>query len=347
MQNTHNCNDNPTLPDAAACRYGAGLTAIQIQTHGGPEVLSLTNLADPTPTNGEVLVRIRASAVNPLDGIVRAGYFPIAAKPPLVLGEEAAGVVERGAAGFTAGERVIVYGGGLGVFQNGTWAEIIAVPASSLRRLPEGVSFEEGAALSNVGVTAYGALRHGGLKAGETLVVLGATGGVGSAGVQIGEALRARVIAVVSKPERAAEIEQLGADHIVSLPEGSLAEQLQKLTGEKGADLVLDPIGGEITGQALAGVGTGGRLVHLGYSAGMSLTINSLDLVAKASSILGFNIFLQPADRSAKDLDEVLALAAQGKYRALLDKTFPAAQIIEATAHLDERKGAGKVVLTF
>jgi len=136
-----------------------------------------------------VLVRIKASAVNPLDGIVRMGHFPIAKEPPLILGEEAAGIVDRNGAGFKAGERVIVYGGGLGVFRDGTWAEAVAVPGSCLRRMPEGMSFEEAAALANVGVTAYGALRTAALKAGETLVVLGATGGVGSAGVQIGKAI--------------------------------------------------------------------------------------------------------------------------------------------------------------
>ena len=143
------------------------MKAIQIQSHGGLEVLEVTTLPEPQLVADEVLVRIKASAVNPLDGIIRMGDFPIAKKPPLILGEEAAGIVERNGAGFKAGERVIIYGGGLGVFRDGTWAE--------------------GAALTNVGVTAYGALRVAELKAGETLVVLGATGGVGSAGVQIGK----------------------------------------------------------------------------------------------------------------------------------------------------------------
>jgi NADPH:quinone reductase-like Zn-dependent oxidoreductase len=158
-----------------------------------------------TPAAGRSAVRIKASAVNPLDGIVRAGYFPIAAKRRW----------------FSVKKRLAL--------------------SSAARRASR----------------------------------------LGSA----------------------------------SLSEGSLAEQVQKLTDGKGADLVLDPIGSEITGQALAAVGTGGRLVHLGYSAGMSLTINSLDLVAKASSILGFN-----TDRSAKDLDEVVALAAQCKYRVALPR---------------------------
>src|SRR5262249_23197873 len=125
------------------------------------------------------------------------GDFPIAKEPPLILGEEATGIVER-ARGFKGGEGVIVYGRGLGGFRDGTWADMVAVPASSLRRLPDGISFEEGAAITNAGVTDYGALRTAELKAGETLVVLGAAGGVGSAGVQIGKAIGSRVIAVVS-----------------------------------------------------------------------------------------------------------------------------------------------------
>jgi NADPH:quinone reductase-like Zn-dependent oxidoreductase len=135
------------------------MKAIQIQSHGGLEVLRVTTLPEPRLVAEEVLVRIKASAVNPLDGIIRMGDFPIAKKPPLILGEEAGGIVERNGAGFKAGERVIVYGGGLGIFRDGTWAEAVAVPASSLRRLPDAISFAEGAALTNVGVTAYGALR--------------------------------------------------------------------------------------------------------------------------------------------------------------------------------------------
>ncbi len=119
------------------------MKTIQIPSHGGLEVLQSTTLPDPTPKAGEVLVRVKASAVNPLDGIVRMGDFPIAAKPPLILGEEASGLTERDGAGFKAGEKVIVYGGGLGVFRDGTWADLLAVPATSVRKLPEGVSFEE------------------------------------------------------------------------------------------------------------------------------------------------------------------------------------------------------------
>ncbi len=323
------------------------MQAIQIQSHGGLEVLRATTLPDPHPGADEALVRIKASAVNALDGIVRMGDFPIAKEPPLILGEEATGIVEQNGPGFKGGEGVIVYGGGLGVFRDGTWAEIVAVPASSLRRLPDGISYEEGAALTNVGVTAYGALRTAELKAGETLVVLGATGGVGSAGVQIGKAIGCRVIAIVSTAVKAERLQALGADHVLALSDGPLAERVQDLTEKKGADVVLDPVGGELTGQALSSLASFGRLVHLGYSAGTSLTIDSLDLISKPSTILGFNILLVPAERSAKDIDDVIALAAKKRYRAVVDKTFPVSQVAEATRYLDERKAFGKVVLTF
>jgi NADPH2:quinone reductase len=323
------------------------VNAIQIHSHGGLDVLRVTTLPGPQPGAGEVLVRIKASAVNPLDGIIRMGDFPIAKAPPLILGEEAAGIVERNGAGFKAGERVIVYGGGLGVFRDGTWAELVAVPAPSLRRLPDGISFEQGAALTNVGVTAYGALRTAELKVGETLVVLGSTGGVGSAGVQIGKASGARVIAVVSTAGKAPRLQALGADYVVALSDGPLAEQMHRLTDGKGADVVLDTVGGNLTGQALSCLASFGRLVHLGYSAGATLTIDSLDLIAKPSTILGFNILLVPAERSAKDLDEVIALAAQAKYRPVVDRAFSMFEVAEATRYLEERQAVGKIILTF
>jgi NADPH:quinone reductase len=184
------------------------------------------------------------------------------------------------------------------------------------------------------------------LKAGETLVVLGATGGVGSAGVQIGKVIGSRVIAIVSTAGKAERLQDLGADHVVALSDGPLAEQIQDLTKRNGADVVLDTVGGDVTGQALSTIASFGRLVHLGYSAGTSLKIDSLDLISKPSTILGFNIFLVPAERSAKDINDVIALAARKKYRAVVDKTFPMSEIAEATRYLDERKAFGKVVLT-
>lgn len=151
----------------------------------------------------------------------------------------------------------------------------------------------------------------------------------------------------MSTAGKAERLQALGVDHVLALADGPLGEQVQDLTKAKGADVVLDTIGDDVTGQALSSLAPFGRLVHLGYSAGTSLKVDSLDLILKASTILGFNIFLVSADRSAKDIDEVIALAAKKKYRAVVDKTFPMSEVAEATRYLDERKAMGKVVLTF
>jgi len=111
--------------------------------------------------------------------------------------------------------------------------------------------------------------------------------------------------------------------------------------------VVLDTVGGAVTGRALASLASFGRLVHLGYAAGTTLTIDSLDLISKPSTIVGFNILLVPAERSAKDLDEVVLLAGQAKYRAVVDRTFPMSEVVQATRYLDDRKAVGKVVLTW
>jgi NADPH:quinone reductase-like Zn-dependent oxidoreductase len=177
-------------------------------------------------------------------------------------------------------------------------------------------------------------------------MVLGATGGVGSAGVQIGKAIGSSVIAVVSTASKAARIEGLGADDVLALPDGPLADRVQHLTQRRGADVVLDTIGGEVTGQALSSLAPSGRLVHLGNSAGSTLRIDSLDLISKPSSVLGFNILLVPPEQSAKDIDDVVALVAEKKYRAIVDKTFNMSEVVEATRYLEERRAVGKVVLT-
>ena len=151
----------------------------------------------------------------------------------------------------------------------------------------------------------------------------------------------------MSTAGKAARLQALGANHVIALSDGPLAEAVQKLTTGRGADVILDTVGGNVTGQALSSLGPFGRLVHLGYSAGTALTIDSLDLISKPCTILGFNILLVPPERAATDLDEVIALATQGKYRSVVDRTCPMAEVAEATRYLDERRAVGKVVLTF
>jgi len=212
--------------------------------------------------------------------------------------------------------------------------------------MPKELTFEQGAGLASAGVTAVGAMRVLKIKSGQSLLVLGATGGVGSAAVQIARGEGIKVIAEVSTSEKAERVKDLGADHVVVLSDGPLESQVRELTAGRGVDAVLDPIGGNVTGQAVAALAEFGRLAHFGNAAGSTLTLRSRDLVRNAVTIIGFNRFKVSADGYTQDLHEVVQLAARGRYRTALDRTFPIEQIAEATRHFEEGRGVGKVILT-
>jgi len=321
------------------------MKAVRITGHGGPEVLHWVETAKPQPREGEILVRVKASAINARDSLVRSGKYLPAKAPPLILGEEAAGTVETDTTQFRLGEPVIVHDASLGVLRDGAWAEFVAVPMRSVRPMPKELTFEQAAGLASAGVTAVGALRVLKVKSGQSLLVLGATGGVGSAAVQIARAEGIKVIAEVSTPEKVERVKGLGADHIVMLSDGLLEEQVRALTGGRGVDAVLDPIGGQVTGQAVAALAEFGRLAHFGSAAGETLSLQSRDLIRNAVTIIGFNRFKVPCDGYAQDLHEVVQLAARGRYCTALDRTFPIEQIAEATRHFEDGRGVGKVVL--
>jgi NADPH2:quinone reductase len=321
------------------------MKAVRIDRHGGPEILAWRDAPRSAPAGGQVLVRVMASSINARDGLIRCGQYPPAKSPPLILGEEAAGIVEADCAPFRAGERVIVHDSGLGVLRDGTWAQFAMAPPASVRPMPEKMSFVDAAGLASAGVTAVGALRTLKAKSGQTLLVLGATGGVGSAAVQIARAEGLKVIAEVSRPEKVERVKDLGAHHIVVLSDGPLVEQVRALTNDKGVDAVLDPVGGDVTGRAIPALAPFGRLALLGWAAGETLCFHAMDLVHAGAKVIGFNRFLVPADRFTQDLHEVVRLAAQGRYNTALDRTFAIDEIAEASRHFEQGRGVGKVVL--
>jgi len=322
------------------------MKAVRITDYGGPEILHWVETAKPQPREGEILVRVKASAINARDSLVRSGRYPPAKQLPLILGEEAAGIVETDTTQFRIGEAVIVHDADLGVLRDGAWAEFVAVPMRSVRPMPKELTFEQGAGLASAGVTAVGAMRVLKVMSGQWLLVLGATGGVGSAAVQIARAEGIKVIAEASTQAKAERVKELGADHIVLLSEGPLEQQVRALTGGRGVDAVLDPIGGRVTGQAVAALAEFGRLAHFGSAAGETLSLQSLDLIRNAVTIIGFNRFKVSADRFTQDLHEVVQLAARGRYLTALDRTFPIREIAQATRHFEEGLGVGKVILT-
>src|SRR6266702_1873828 len=249
---------------------------------GGIDELTVGEAPVPEPAPGEVLIRVKATAVNYADSIMVAGRYQT--KPPLPFspGLETAGVVAacgRETSGFKPGDRVtaiLAYGG---------LAEFAVAPAGETYVIPDGMSFAEAGAFPIAYISSHVAIRwQGRLEAGETLLVLGAAGGVGLAAVEIGKAMGARIIAAASTPEKLAV--EHGADATVDYSTGQLTDQVMALTDGRGADVCFDPVGGPLFDAALSSLGWGGRILLIGFVGGVR-TIPATRLLVKHRSALG------------------------------------------------------------
>lgn len=320
---------------------------------GGPDTLQLSELPDPTPGPGELLVRVRAAAINFPDVLIIEDKYQMRPPRPFAPGGEIAGEViglGEGVTGWSVGDRLIAVPGFGGL------VEQIVIPAASAFRLPEGRSFTEGAALLLTYATSIHALwDRGQLQAGETLLVLGAAGGVGLAAVELGKARGARVIAAVSSEEKARAAREAGADEAIVYPhspfnkEGSkaLAEQFKTAVGPKGADVIYDPVGGDYCEPALRSIAWEGRYLVVGFPAGIPRLPLNLTLL-KSCNVCGvfWGAFAarDPAANQAH-VDELFALWDAGKISPRVSATYPLTRGGDAIASLAARHVIGKVVV--
>lgn len=317
---------------------------MMMRSFGGPEVLKLEQAPLPTPEPGQALVRVRAAAVNPLDATVRNGWFPMAQKPPLVLGNEGAGILEADTATFKRGARVMVWGG-FGVAHDGTWREYVAAQPHQMIPVPDNLSFEEAAAVPVAFVTAQLALTQNGFRPGHRVLVPAAGGSVSNAALQLARAQGGQVVTTASTAEKASKARAQGFD-VVDLTSETLADGVRRLTGGRGADLVLDAVGGSVLGQALAALADGGTLVSIGYVAGTQAGLDILDLLVKGVRVVGFNLFKASAEEMAAALGTILKLLADGTVKPVVDRVFPLAEAGQAQEYLGSRKAYGKVILS-
>lgn len=299
-------------------------------TTGGPEVLSLAEAPDPVPGEGEVLVRVAAAGINPVDGAVRDGAVPILGAPPFTVGWDIAGTIEAlgpGATGFAVGERVF----GMPNFPAAAnaYAEKVAAPAAQLARTPAALGDAEAGALPLAGLTAIqGLVGHGKLQAGERVLIHSGAGGVGHLAVQIAKALGAEVTATASRTKLEL-VRGLGADRVLDYTRDDLA-----VAG--GYDLVLDPQAGEQATASVALARPGGRVV----------TLRPFPEAAKAAAdVKGVTITRMMVAPDAARLATLADLASHGKLKVLVAKAFPLAEAGAAQAFLAEARPAGKVVL--
>jgi len=322
------------------------MRAAVAREYGPPEAIRVEELPAPVPGPGAVRVRVRAAAVNFSDLLLLANRYQIQAPLPFVPGSEFAGEVEALGGGVTAlapGDRVF------GATLVGAFAEALVSPASVLARIPDSVGFVSAAAFGVAYGTAWGALDGvASLRAGETLLVLGAAGGVGLAGVEIGRFLGAHVIAAASSDEKRALCLAKGAERTLdSAPEG-LRDRLREVLGGKGTDVVLDPVGGDATEAALRSLALGGRHVVVGFAAGGIPRIPTHLLLLRNARLLGFEIAgyqrLASADFGAGRA-QLLELLGRGVLSPHVGARFPLEETTAALRLVADRRALGKIVI--
>lgn len=321
------------------------MRAVVCRAYGTPEDLVIDELPDPTPGPGQVVVQVRAAAVNYPDVLLIAGKYQIKVPPPFTPGSEMAGEVLAVGDGvdLRPGDRVS------GTTFLGAFAEQSVVEAKGLTRLPEGVDYADAAAFGVTNRTAYYTLRTvAPVTPGDWVVVLGAGGGVGLAAVDIAVLMGARVIAAASGPEKLEVCRQRGAEALIDYDREDLKSRLKEITGAGGAQVVLDPVGGKYSEPALRGLGRGGRFVTLGYAAGQIPAIPLNLVMLKGITVMGMEVrtfATDYPDQIERDDAELAALFAQGKLRPYIGARFPFEQTAAALRYVADRKAVGKVVV--
>jgi NADPH2:quinone reductase len=317
------------------------MRAIFCERLGDPEHLVLREVPSPTPGPGEVKVALRARGVSFVDVLVIAGQYQTKREVPFIPGSEAAGVVVDvgpGVQHVAPGDRVLVPGG---------YADEVVAPAARVTLLPATVSFETAAAFRSSYATAYYGLQRGRLSAGEVLLVHGAAGGVGLAAVDVGKLLGATVIAAASAEEKLAVCKQMGADHVIDYTKG-FREQVKALTDDRGADVIYDPVGGDVSDESMRCIAPFGRLVIVGFTSGRPAQIKANHLLIKDAEAIGFTIGalsrLDPA-RERKNFSTLMGWLAAGRITPHVSHRLPLAQAAEALTLVRERKVIGKAVL--
>jgi len=341
------------------------MKAVRFHAHGGPEVLRYEEAPDPLPRAGEIVVRVRACALNYLDVWERRGLPGIRLPLPHISGADISGTIETvgpGTEHLKPGEKVLVNPGlscmhcpacfrgddslcrhysVLGYFNDGGFAEYVRVPAVNALPYPDPLGFAEAAAIPLVFMTAWQMLvTRGRSRPGEEVLVIGAGSGVGSAAVQIARLFQARVFATAGSDEKLEKAKALGANHLINHSTQRIRDEIRRLTDKRGVDIVFEHPGAATWDESIASLAPGGRLVTCGATTGFEAKIDLRLVFARQISILGSYM------GSKAELLEVLNLVRAGTLRPVIDRTLPLAEAAEAESILERRENFGKVVLT-
>ncbi|HEX3786839.1 MAG TPA: NAD(P)H-quinone oxidoreductase [Pseudonocardiaceae bacterium] len=324
--------------------------AITIREPGGPDVLTWTELPDPTPGPGEVLLDIAASAVNRADLLQRQGFYPPPPGASDVPGLECSGTVAElgaGVTGWAVGDQVCA------LLAGGGYAERVVVPAAQVLPVPAGVSLVDAAALPEVACTVWSnVVMVAGLGAGDVFLVHGGAGGIGTHAIQVGKALGATVAATAGSAEKLDLCRQLGADILINYREQDFVEQLRAATDGHGADVVLDNMGASYLDRNIDALATGGRLSVIGMQGGVKAELNIGKLMGKRASVASAGLRARPVDGPdgkgrivAAVRDGLWPLIASGAVRPLVHSVLPCSDAAEAHRAMEASEVLGKVLL--
>lgn len=341
------------------------MKAAFFRRHGGPEVLEVGEAPEPVVTAGSVVIRVKAVSLNHLDLWTRRGIPGLDLEMPHIGGSDTAGIVETvgpDVEEWSPGDRVVVNAGlfcgicdfcqagdealcrqfcVLGEHVPGAAAELVRVPVTNLFRIPEELAFEAAAAAPLAFQTAWRALEsRGRLRADETLLVTGASGGVATAGVQIGRHLGARVIAITSGPENVTRVRELGADVAIDRLSEDVDARIRDAVAGRGVDVVLDSVGEALWKTVNRALGPDGRIVVYGATTGAKVSLHLAHVFWKQLSVIGSTM------SSRAEFEEVMSLVADGTLTAVVDDVLPLERIREAHERLEAGNVFGKLVLT-
>jgi NADPH2:quinone reductase len=322
------------------------MRAVVVERFVDPSELSVGHAPDPEVGPGMIGVEVRAAGCNWFDTLIVQGKYQVKPPLPFVPGAEIAGVVREvgaGVIGFAVGDRV------LATLPYGGFAERVAVPSAAAVRMPDAMSFEQGAALPIVYPTAYASLVwRAGLCAGEWLLVTAAAGGVGLASIEIGKALGAKVVALAGGEDKLAIARQVGADVAIDYRDADWVERVRAATAGRGVDVVVENVGGEVFEGAMKSLAWAGRLVVCGFVSGKIPEVKANRILLKNISLVGIHwgaYAMNDPDRFRGVYEPIFALFREGKIAPHVFATYPLDRIGEALGALGSRKTWGKVVL--
>jgi NADPH2:quinone reductase len=324
------------------------MKALVCKELGLADKLELVNdWADPELGEHDVLIDVKAAGLNFPDVLIIQGKYQIQPELPFIPGGECSGVVEAVGASvtrFKVGDKVLSMGA------SGAFCEKIAAHEFAVFPMPEGLSFEQAAGISITYFTSYHALKQrANIQPGETLLVLGAAGGVGTTAIELGKLMGAKVIAAASSDEKLELCKQLGADEVINYNETSLKDAVKELTGGKGVDVVYDPVGGDYAEPAIRSMGWKGRYLVIGFASGPIPKIALNLTLLKGCSLVGVfwgRFAGEEPEQNLKNIEALWELFASGKISPVVNDSFPFEQYEEAFNCLIERRARGKVIMT-